>query len=158
MRTEPNKIKIKLTLIFWINAIALICTALWLVYHVGIDGRSTTEQDFVMERFGIIFAIIIIPFSLKIFHNRYNKIPKDEPSIFSNKVYKLFNLRLLALDAVIIFNFIGFYFIGALNFIYIAGITIIVFALCYPLESIINPQMVEIEEEIIDDQQQENEL
>lgn len=147
MTKEQKQLKAKLTIVFWTNITVLIAAIIALLHMVGIDGQSTTEQDFMMERFGIIVAIITIPLSLKFFHQKYKKAMDQELSIFLKKLYTLFNARLAALSIVVILNLIGFYFIGALNFMYMAGITILAFALCYPTESLIDPIEKNIEPE-----------
>lgn len=139
MKKEQRKLKNKLTFVFWLNTVTFIALALFLVSHIGINGVSETKDDFMWERFGIILTVAVIPFSLKIFHTQFKKIIGEELSLFLSKLQKLFFLRILALDIVIILNFIGFYYIGALNFIYMAAIAIFAFLMCYPTESMIDP-------------------
>lgn len=145
MTREQKQLKTKLSIIFWINLIALFAIAIGLLYLVGISGKSTNEQDFAMERFGIIIAIIVIPLSLKMFYDKYKKAKEEEIEPFLKKMKTLFTLRMLALDGVIILNFIGFYSIGALNFIYMSGFTLLAFAFCYPTESVMDPVEKKIE-------------
>lgn len=141
MKNEQKRLKQKLTLSFYINIIALFAITIYLLINIGIGGKSETRWDFTMERFGIIFALIIIPLSLKFFHSRYLKIANEEFNIFLKKLNGLFLFRMIALDAVIIFNLACFYMIGAINFAYLAGLTLLVFLICYPIKSILEPTM-----------------
>ena len=145
MKEEQKKIKNKLTIIFWLNITIFIGITLFLVTQVGITGKSVTKEDFMWERFAIILTVAIIPLALKIFHTKHKTILKEELHVFLKKLQSIFYLRIAALDIVIILNFIGFYFIGALNFIYLAAITIFAFLMCYPTESMIDP----VQEELI---------
>lgn len=145
MKDEQRKIKNKLTAIWWLNTIVFIVLSLLMVYLVGIQGKSVSKEDFMWERFAIIFTVAVIPFSLKIFHTQHKKIIKEELPIFIKKLENLFYFRLIALDIVIVTNLAGFYAINALNFIYLATITIFAFLMCYPTESMIDP----VQEELI---------
>lgn len=147
MKREQKQLKTKLSIIFWVNLITLFAIGIGLLYLVGVSGKSTNEHDFAMERFGIIIAIIVIPLSLKMFYDKYKKAKEEEIELFLRKLQTLFTLRMLALDGVIILNFIGFYFIGALNFIYMSGFTLLAFAFCYPTESVMDPEEKKIETE-----------
>lgn len=139
MKEEQKKLKSVFTLFFWINMILFVSLALFMVSIVGMDGQSATKSDFAWERFSIILTVAIIPLSLKLFHSNHKKIASEELPIFLTKLKKLYYLRILALDIVILLNFAGFYCIGALNFIYMAAITIFVFLMCYPTESMVDP-------------------
>lgn len=145
MTTEQKKLKNKLTLVYWINIVIFLMLTIALIYHVGVDGKSVSETDFIMERFGIIAAIIVIPLSLKLFHSYYNKIVDLDLNDFLGRLNSLFTFRMLALDCVILLNLIGFYLIGALNFAYMAGFAMLAFTLCYPIESVIDPVEKDIE-------------
>lgn len=139
MKEEQKSLKKKLSIVFWLNIILFIALSLFLVSLVGINGQSETKDDFMWERFGIIITVAIIPFALKLFHSQYKKIELKELDIFLAKLEQLFYMRILLLDVAIILNFVGFYFIGALNFIYLAAIIIFAFLMCYPTESMIDP-------------------
>lgn len=145
MKNEQRRTKNKLTTIWWLNTIIFIGLSFVMVYLVGINGKSESKEDFMWERFAIILTVAIIPLALKLFHTRHKRIKDEELPIFLKQLEKLFNFRLAALDIVILINFTGFYFISALNFIYLATITIFAFLMCYPTEAMIDP----IEEEII---------
>lgn len=152
MQDTQQKLKRKLTLIFWLNIAVFIALSLFMVTLVGITGKSETKEDFMWERFAIILTVAAIPFSLKFFHTQYKKIQKLDLKAFLPKVEKLYYFRLLILDLTIVLNLIGFYYIGALNFIYLAAITIFAFLMCYPTETLIDP----IEKEIIEEEDIEN--
>lgn len=139
MKEEQKRLKTRLTIIYWCNMLFSLSLSIFLLFEVGINGKSVTEQDFVWERFGIILAIVVIPLSLKLFHQSYKKIISDEMSLFLKKVQKYYLARLVAIDSIIIFNLVGFYFVGALNFLYMALISIFVLLVCYPTEEMIDP-------------------
>lgn len=147
MTKEQKQLKTNLSIIYWINLIILLTLGLSLLYSIGINEKSETQEDFALERFGIIIAIIVIPLSLKMFYDKYKKAKEEKIEHFLKKLKILFALRMLALDSVIILNLIGFYFIGALNFIYMSGFTLLAFAFCYPTESVIDPVEKKIETE-----------
>lgn len=153
MQDTQRKLKRKLTVIFWLNITVFIAISLYMVTLVGITGKSETKDDFMWERFAIILTVAAIPFSLKFFHTQYKKAVTLAIKAFLTKVEKLYYFRILALDITIILNLIGFYFIGALNFIYLAAITIFAFLMCYPTESLIDP----VEKEIIEDEIEKSE-
>ena len=121
-----------LLLIFWINIIILSGILLFLLYHTGIGGKSITEDDFMYERFGIIFILILIPISLKFYHNRHSKILALEEDKYLSKMSLYYYLRILLIDFAIVFNLACFYSIGAMNFFYLALIGILSFFVCYP--------------------------
>lgn len=144
MKKEQRKLKKTLALFFWANLILCVAIALFLVYEVGVDGKSVSKNDFMWERFAIILTVGVIPLSLKIFHSQHKKIIRDDLPLFLGKLKNIFCLRILALDIVVILNFVGFYYIGALNFIYMASIAIFVFLMCYPTDSMIDPVLEKI--------------
>lgn len=139
MRKEQKQLKNQLTFIFWSNILLSISFILFTFLEKGINERSLTEQDLRWERFAIIFTIIIIPLSLKSFHKQLKKIVDEELPVFLKKVKEYYLYRILLIDIVIIGNLIGYYKVGAMNFLYMAIISTIVFVFCYPTEAIVDP-------------------
>lgn len=132
MNNNTQKLRTKLLLIFWGNIILLISISLFLVKHIGLNGKSETADDFIVERFGIIIPLLFIPLSLKYYHKRYKKISKEKDGMFLSKFRNIYLFRLLGIDLAIIFNLIGFYYIGAVNFMYLVVIGLLAFLLCGP--------------------------
>lgn len=139
MEKEQKQLKNQLTFIFWINILLSIALIFFTFLEKGIHGRSITEQELRWERFAIIFTFIIIPLSLKYFHKQSKKIIDKELSVFLKKVKEYYLYRILMIDIVIIGNLIGYYTIGAMNFLYLAIISTIIFVFCYPAEAIVDP-------------------
>lgn len=144
MQEEQKKLKRQLTIIFWLNIVFAIFLALFLLSQIGILGRSVTEQDFIWERFSIILTIAVIPLSLKLFYKKYKEIEAKELPCFIEKLRRYYLLRIIALDILILANFLGFYLIGSMNFFYMAIITMFIFAFCYPTEALIDPVQEEV--------------
>lgn len=122
----------QLTLVYWINLICLFLIGLYLLFTVGITGKSETESDFICERFGIIFTLILIPLALKFYHKRHKKIIEYDCDKYLNNLKKMFYLRMLIIDFTIIFNLICFYNIESVNFLYLVLIGLFAFFACYP--------------------------
>jgi len=129
--TIEKKLK-NLTLLYWINMGLLLVASLFLLFNKGTKGKSMTESDFTLERFGIIFILIVIPLALKFHHTLHEKIKNKNATVYNVKMPLYFKLRLIVLDLAIIFNLVCYYYIGAMNFFYLALIGLFSFFLCYP--------------------------
>ena len=125
----------KISLIcFWVNIIILFSLSLYFLFQVGINGKSITESDFTYERFGIIFILILIPVSLKFYHNRNEKLLLGDKDKYFKLMLFYYYLRLFIVDFTIVFNLVCFHSIGAMNFFYLTLIGIFSLLVCYPIK------------------------
>ena len=71
-----------------------------------------------------------------IYHRAYKKIKeKKDENNFLVKFRNIYLLRLIGIDFAIVFNLIGYYYIGAVNFMYLVLVCLLVFFLCLPSRS-----------------------
>lgn len=135
MKKQYLKIHNKLKLLFFLNLVLFLIVEVWLMFAKG-PIWNELETNVVLERYAIIITLATIPAILKFYQLRLEKYKLLDSKHFCKKYITLYILRLFVLDAVVIFNLIGFYLYESENFIIMALIGTVAFLFCFPYKDV----------------------
>jgi len=130
MNKELGVVNKKLKIYFAFALLVSITTFLLVLYYV--TENNILADNVILERYGIMFTLIGIPFSLWFFYSQLKKTDTQNNILHIQKYKKLYLIRLGILSFVCFFNIFSLYITGAKNFIFMIIITIFAFLLCFP--------------------------
>jgi len=128
----------KKLIIFYYSASVLAVLFAIAGYFLHKNGFIITNNSFiyVFKSILIVYMLITIPLSLKIFSNKVKKIAQiDDENEKFNKYLFLAKIRILLISIILWFGIIAFFIVDVIDFIYIAGIGAIVLIFCIPTKA-----------------------
>jgi len=124
--------------IFYYSVFVLAVLFAVIGYFFNKNGLIITNNIFidVFKSILIVYMLIIIPLSLKIFSTKVKKIAQmeDENEKFAKYLF-LAKIRIAMISIIFLVGIIAFYIINAKDYFYVAGIGAIVLIFCLPTKA-----------------------
>ena len=114
---------------FIVLGIILFCASTVLRLKLILHGAVANP---VLERYGILLALIGIPVALKIYQYLMTRIVLQTQEKKVNYYRMVYLVRLMILELVLFLNAVGLYMTGLRNFFFISFITLVAFLFCLP--------------------------
>lgn len=149
MDKDTNKSYNIQLIFFWINIIIISGLTFSLYIGKGPDFNGLTSSNVLFERYAILLTLAVIPLSLKLFHNHYQKIASLETIAFRQKYLLASYIRIIVFDAVIALNLVGFHLYNSLNTLYLTIMIIFALFFCYPNKKALQNEQASEESENI---------
>jgi len=132
-----NILQKKLTIFYYSVFILAVLLAVG-GYFLNKNGLIVTNKSFidVFKSILIVYMLIIIPLSLKIFSTKVKKNAQieDENEKFAKYLF-LAKIRIVLISIIFLTGIIAFYIINENDYLYIAGIGAVVLFFCLPTKA-----------------------